>query len=473
MRRPEAPSTAADTHQTPRALSGALVFLALVVAAVGSLGAPLITRVATTYDVSLAAAQWTLTITLLSGAVATPLVGRLGSGPRRRATTLTTLAVVTAGSVCTVVPGPFALLIVGRAAQGVGLGLTALLMATAREEFERPRANRVIAMVSVASTIGIGIGYPLAGLLTDLAGVRGAYAAGLVITTAALFVGLRTVPHAREPAPGSPLDWRGAALLGTALVALLIPLGDDGLWAHHADVAALLVVVGLLALLVWVRVERRATSPLVDLGALRHPAVARAHLAMFVGGSAMYLLLTLTTRYLQTPSAVGYGFGLDTFQAGLALVPFSAAGFLAGRVVPRLSATIDASRIVAASTGLVAVGFVVFAMGRSTVAGPILAMLVLGLSVGALSAAMPSMILAATPSRETASAMSVNQVVRSVGFSLGSALGGLVLSARTLPDGFPQQSGYAIASVLGGLLALGAAVVVLTGVRRSSSTGTR
>ena len=38
-----------------------LIFIALVVAAVGSLGAPLITSVATTFGVSLAAAQWTLT----------------------------------------------------------------------------------------------------------------------------------------------------------------------------------------------------------------------------------------------------------------------------------------------------------------------------------------------------------------------------------------------------------------------------
>jgi MFS family permease len=76
----------------------ALVFIALVVAAVGSLGAPLITSVATTMHVSLASAQWTLTAPLLSGAVATPLLGRLGSGPRRRATIIGTLAAATAGS---------------------------------------------------------------------------------------------------------------------------------------------------------------------------------------------------------------------------------------------------------------------------------------------------------------------------------------------------------------------------------------
>jgi hypothetical protein len=47
-----------------RLLVPSLVFIALVVAAVGSLGAPLITSVATTFHVSLASAQWTLTVTL-------------------------------------------------------------------------------------------------------------------------------------------------------------------------------------------------------------------------------------------------------------------------------------------------------------------------------------------------------------------------------------------------------------------------
>src|ERR1700744_324132 len=60
-----------------------LIFIALVVAAVASLGTPLITSVATTFGVSLDGAQWTLTIALLSGAVATPVLGRLGAGPHR------------------------------------------------------------------------------------------------------------------------------------------------------------------------------------------------------------------------------------------------------------------------------------------------------------------------------------------------------------------------------------------------------
>ncbi len=70
-----------QTASEHRLLVPSLMFIALVVAAVGSLGAPLITSVAVTFHVSLDSAQWTLTITLLSGAVATPVLGRLGAGP--------------------------------------------------------------------------------------------------------------------------------------------------------------------------------------------------------------------------------------------------------------------------------------------------------------------------------------------------------------------------------------------------------
>ncbi|MGW7246871.1 MFS transporter [Streptomyces decoyicus] len=107
-----------------RLLVPALLFIALVVAVVGSLGAPLITSVAGEFGVSLATAQWTLTAPLLVGAIATPVLGRLGAGPRRRQVILATLAIVVAGSLLAVVPPSFGWLLAGRVAQGAGLGLT-------------------------------------------------------------------------------------------------------------------------------------------------------------------------------------------------------------------------------------------------------------------------------------------------------------------------------------------------------------
>ena len=74
-----------------------------------------------------------------------------------------------------------------------------------------------------------------------------------------------------------------------------------------------------------------------------------------------------------------------------------------------------------------------FALARTRAWESFVVMGALGFGVGTFSAAMPGVILAVTPPGETSSAMSFNQVVRSVGFSVGSALSGFILSAYTPP----------------------------------------
>lgn len=105
------------TVASGRPLSALLVFLAVVSTAVASLGGPLLPTVAAVDHVSLAASQWTLTISLLAGAVATPLLGRLGDGRRRRAVTMATVAAVLAGCLLSALPFGFAVLLAGRALQ--------------------------------------------------------------------------------------------------------------------------------------------------------------------------------------------------------------------------------------------------------------------------------------------------------------------------------------------------------------------
>lgn len=449
----------------PRLLVPALLFIALVVAAVGSLGAPLITSVATTFHVSLASAQWTLTITLFSGAVATPVLGRLGAGPHRRGAILATLGVVAAGSAFTVLPLPFVWLLIGRGAQGVGLGLTALMMGVARDHLPDARQAATIALVSVASTIGIGVGYPLAGLLTELGGVRAAYGLGLFVTALACLTASRTMP---DPPGGrsASVDVPGALLLATGLLVVLFLASEASLWNHHLALAVALTALAVLLLCIWTVFERRAAAPLVDVRLLRHRAVVGANAAMLVGGLGMYLLLTLITRYAQTPRSAGYGFGLSTFVAGLVLVPFSALGLLAGKLTPRLRRRIGARFLLVGSSVVVLVAAAVFAVARSSLTELLASMAILGFGVGGFSAAIPAVILAVTPGDETSSAMSVNQVVRSVGFSFGSAVGGLVLAAGT--DGgqiFPTDSAYATAALIGVVTMAITAVVCASLVR--------
>lgn len=448
-----------------------LVFISLVVAAVASLGTPLITMVATSYDVSVSTAQWTLTIALLTGAITTPVLGRLGAGPHRRTAILVTLVVVLAGSVFTVLPLPLTWLIVGRAAQGVGLGLTALMMGVARDHLTEERSSAAIALISVVSIIGAGVGYPLAALLAEFGGLRVAYGLGLVITVVALLTAWRSIPEAPE-GRSSRVDFASAAVLAAALVLVLFLAGGRDLWIHHLPVAVGLAALAVALIWCWVLLELRSPTPLVDVRAMRHPAVAGANVAMLTGGIGMYLLLTLITRFAQTPQDSGYGFGLTTFTAGLVLIPFSVLGFVAGRLVPRLRARIADPLLLAGSAVVVAGGFVIFAVARSDLTELFLAMGVLGFGVGGFSAAMPGAILALTPKDETSSAMSFNYVVRSVGYSLGSAFCGLILAAGTGADVlFPDDAAYDVAVLVGiGVMTLTALTCLALSRMRSSKT---
>ncbi len=435
----------------------------------GSLGAPLITSVATTFHVSLGAAQWTLTLALLTGAIATPLFGRLGAGSHRRPAILGVLAVIVAGSSLTVLPLPFAFLLVGRGAQGLGFSLTPLMMGVARDHLPEPKGSSTIALLSVISIVGVGVGYPLSGALSELGGVRAAYGLGVAVSVMAFGLAWRFVPAAPAGRTGA-VDVPGALILTAGLLPLLLVLSESGVWTSHSVLAIVLTVLALLILSVWAIYERRVSAPLIDVRLLRHRAVAGANLAMLLGGAGMYLLITLITRYSQTSKLAGYGFGLNTFEAGLVLVPFSVMGFVAGRLTPRLRARIGAEWLLAVGAMLVLGGFALFGFERNHLVVVLIAMALLGFGIGTFSSAMPAIILAVTSTSETSSAMSFNIVVRSVGFSLGSALGGLVLGAYTQHGQvFPEYRGYSAACWIGAIAMVAAAVCsVAVGSERAS-----
>ncbi len=455
-------SDAACVSPSPdRLLVPVLVFVCLVVAAVGSLGAPLVPTVATADHVSLAAAQWTLTITLLVSSVATPVLGRLGDGPRRREVILGGLAITLVGSVLTTLPTGFGTLLVGRALQGCGVGLTSLAIAVARDHLTGERSRSAVSVLSITTVAGIGFGYPLAGVLTVYFGLHAAYWAGVVVSAAALVATAVVVP-AGPDRPSARLDWAGALLLGAAIAALLFALSEATVWGTGV---LPLVTIALVLLGGWVRHELRCPAPLVDLRLVANRAVLAADLTVLLGGVGMYLLMSLVTRFVQTPPSAGYGFGASVIVAGLVLTPFSLLGFVAGKVMPALARRIRA--VLPLSCGVVLLATLIFLLARGELWQIFVVMAVAGFGVGCVFAAVPSFVIGAVPAAETGSAMSFNQVLRTIGFSAGSALCGAVLAGYT-PAGavLPTGAGYRTAALLG-IAALAVTIVVTAAVSAS------
>ena len=431
-----------------------LVFLGTVVAVISSLGAPLIPTIAAATQVSLADAQWSLTISLLVGAVATPTMGRLGDGPRRRQVVLVALAVVAAGSALAALPLPFAYLLLGRGMMGVGLGLTPLAMATARDALSGASSKSAVALLSITGVAGIGLGYPLTGLISEHLSFRAAFAFGALVAVIAFAAAVLVVPSTRDRTP-EPLDVVGALLLGAGIAGLLLALSESQVWPLSR--VALVAAGSALLLLGWVVHELHTAYPLVDLHLVRDRTVLTADLTGLFAGIGMYVLMSLVIRFVQTPTSLGYGFGASVVVGGLVLLPFSVMSVAASKVAPsigrwRARATLPLGCLLFIGAELF------FVLDRSHLWEVFVVMGLAGLGMGCTFAALPGLIVSAVPAHETGSAMSFNVVLRYVGYSVGSALSATVLAGHT-PAGstFPTSDGYTMATLIGiGVLALGA-----------------
>jgi MFS family permease len=439
-----------------RALPPVLVFCVAVVAVISSLGAPLVPAIAGVYDVPVHDAQWSLTISLLVGAVATPVLGRLGDGRHRRRVMLGALGVVLVGSVLAALPLGFGWLLAGRGLQGLGLGLAPLAMATARDALTGSRQRATVAALSITVVAGVGLGYPVAGLVADLGGMHAAFWLGAAVSGLALAAGALVLPPPPD-APPRRLDLVGAVLLGGALAGSLLVLSEGDTWGWTSPRLLGLAAGCALAAVGWIAWSLRTPAPLVDLRLARGRTAATAHLASLLVGLANYLLLASVTVFAQTPTDSGYGFGATVVVAGLVLVPFSVASVGASRAARALTdrAGAHVSLPVGALVLALALGLYALVPGNLWALGGVMALA--GLGVGAVFAVLPGLVVSAVPPRETGSAMSLNQVLRYVGFSTGSAVVAAVLAAAT-PAGarYPSAGGYTT------LALAGCAVSVLT-----------
>ncbi|WP_104528580.1 MFS transporter [Blastococcus saxobsidens] len=381
-----------------RALVPPLVFVVTVAALVASLGVPLIPTIAHEYGVSPTAAQWALTVTLLVAAVTTPGLGRLGDGPWRKKAVVGVLLVVLAGCVLAALPLGFPTLLAGRALQGLAMGLSALAVVTALDHVPVHRARSAVAMLSITTTAGVGFGFPVTGLLTDLFGLSAGFWLGAALCAVAALLTIWILPAPPE-GPAQRFDVLGALLLGAGLAGVLVLLSQGPQWGVASWQLPALAAGSLIALVVWVRQELRTAVPLVDVRLLRHRPVLTAAVTGILTGIGMYLLFSIVIRLVQTPTAAGYGFGASVVVAGLTLLPFSLASVGGSRCAALIGRRIGPRAVLPLGAVTALAGASLFTVAHDSLWPVFAAMGLTGLGVGCTFAALPGLILAAVPPR--------------------------------------------------------------------------
>jgi predicted MFS family arabinose efflux permease len=440
----------------------ALVYAALSTAIVSSLGMLLVPTISREMDVSVSTAQWMLTLNLLVGAVATPVMGRLSDGPHKKRLLLSALWIILAGSVIAAAAPNFTVFLIGRALQGLTYGIVPVTIALARRYVAADKVRSSISSLSVTAATGLGVGYPLTGVIAGLFDFRFAFWFAALFVVTAIVVVFRVVPAGPdERAPRVPFDYTGAGLLGLGLGVLLLGVSEGPAWGWSSPGVTGAFIVAAAVLTAWVRAELRKRYPLVDLRVLRNGEALLANGTALGLGAAMYIGLSISSLVAQAPPSTGYGIALPVFWAGFVMFPLSVGSLSANRLVRRLARRIPLATLLPIGAGLVAAAAMLLWFAHTELWEILIGMLVFGLGIGASYAAMPALIARNVAAEELGSSVSFNQVLRTVGSSFGTAVSGAVLATNMATDLHPTGAGIATTFAIGAVLCAAVFIALL------------
>jgi MFS family permease len=450
-------------RQSPAAVTAVLALSGTVVALMQTLVVPLLPDFPGILQVTSDDASWLVTTTLLSSAVATPIVSRSADMYGKRKMMIMCLALMVAGSVVAAVGGAFVWLVIGRALQGFASALIPVGISIMRDELPQEKMGSAVALMSATLGIGSAMGLPLAGVLYESLGWASIFwvtaAAGILL----LFAVVLVVPESKVRTSGS-FDYTGALVLSVALTAMLLAISKGGSWGWGSEQVLFLFLAAAILLAVWVPYELKVSQPMVDLRTSARRPVLFTNLASLLIGFAMFANMLLTTQQLQLPTATGYGFELNVIAAGLCMIPSGLAMVVFAPLSGRIIRIFGGRVALMAGASAMVVGYVGRVFYYDSIAWVIIGSTVVGIGTAIAYAAMPTLIMGAVPITETASANGLNSLVRAIGTSTSSAAIAAVFTSVTMTVGDTRLPSFEAFKDIFWIAALAAAASALAAV---------
>ena len=408
-----------------------------------SLVAPALSTIGQDLGVATSDASWILTAYLLSAAVLTPILGRLGDMVGKRKMLIVVLSLLLVGTVLAALAPNLGILIIARALQGAAGAIMPLSIGVVRDELPHDRVSVTIGLLSAIFGVGAGVGIVAAGPIVENLSWHWLFWLPAVLIVVALLGVIFGMPESPVRKPGR-LDVLGTGILSVSLVSILLAISEGEKWGWGSFGTVGLLVLGAVAMVAFVLVELRVKEPLIDMRLMKVRGVWTAHVVALVFGFAMFGTFVLVPTLLQLPSATGYGFGKTVSEAGVFLLPTVVmmvifgplAGILVRRVGPKPPMLLGALFVTAA--------FVLPAIAHGEIWQVVVSGILTGAGIGLALASTSNAIIESVPALQTGEAISVNTIARTIGSSIGTAVIAALITSNATPQGLPLDDAFTI-----------------------------
>ncbi len=372
---------------------------------------------------------WVTTAYLLASTLVMPVYGKFGDLWGRRTLFLLAIALFTAASAGAALSPNFAWFVAWRGVQGLGGGgLMILSQAIIADIVPARERARYMAPLGVLFGLSAVAGPLVGGFFTDTTGLgwRWCFWINLPVGVAALTIGwfALTLPRKRSAAP---LDHAGIVVLSVATTSLILFADLAGSQGWTAAPTLALLATFVLAVGVLVRVELRASEPIIPMSLFQNRTFVVATALGAIVGLGMFAAIAFLPTFLQMSSglsAAGSGLLMVPMVAGIILTIQSSATLVSrtGRYKVFLTAGVLViggattwMTTLSGGTPLWVVGTMVFCLGAG------LGLIMQNVVLAAQNAVSPTIVGTAT---------ATNNYFREVGATLGVAVFGTLFTSR-------------------------------------------
>jgi len=380
------------------------------------------------FGISISLAGWIATAYILSNAVFVPVFGKLGDMIGDRKIYLWSFVAFIATSVLAGLSWNISSMIFFRALQGlVGAAVYPTAMSLIVKNFpDQKSRSQALGIWSASFAASAVIGPLVGGPLIDSYSWRMLFYINLPIGIIGILMVLLYLPNDKGK-ERKGFDIYGATTLAVALSSLVLVLekGREWEWTSLASILcyALVLFFGIL----FVQIEKKHPSPMIDLKFFKNQTFVSALLVSFIsfGGmmGAMFLLPIFVQTYL----------GFDATQTGFLFLPMALTMLVAAPLGAKLAQKIHVRYSVSLGMLLVALAIYLFTGldARTSASELTLPLMVLAVGMGIGMAPLTNAVASSVPAHEVGVASAVLNLTRNIAGAVAIALFGTLLSNVT------------------------------------------
>ena len=453
------------------------------------------------FHVSYSMSSWILTAYLITGAVMTPIAGKLSDIYGKKRILLFTMIIYAIGVSIAGFATNIYSLITARAIQGIGMAMFPIAFSIVRDSFPREKLSIGQGVISSMFASGAVIGLSVGGVIIKHYGWQATFFTIIPIAIALIVVISRfiTVDEQTLGKEGSqfgnqknrqtfqPLankesklenssnsksliknrgkirtavDIPGAITLAVMVTSFLLVLtfleiGDKGTNSR----VFIFLISGIVSTAFFIITEKRSKNPLIDFRLLLHKTVLPSNLIIMIVGFSMFMVFQTVPILARNPPPLG--FGEDAVSTGDIQLPFALILLVFGPTSGFIVSRLGSMKPVIAGTSITSVGFFGLLLYHSTplMLSANLAILSTGLSltnVGAMNVTILS-----TPSQFMGISLGTSMLMRIIGAAVGPALAGMFMQANQstlmiggLARSFPSAISYDLIFITATILSI-------------------